>query len=142
MPMLRLCGGIMITSSPPILMLPALARTNPARIIRSVVLPEPDGPSSVKNSPEATSRSSSLRTATLPKRLAMPLMLIGGDDCVVDKSYSFEERSNVKDECRPAGEKLPGSSPSVRSGSASLLKREAFIAYAKQLQDTTGKALD
>src|SRR6218665_4019133 len=33
---------------------PALGSTKPARIISSVVLPEPDGPSSVRNSPART----------------------------------------------------------------------------------------
>ena len=41
---------------------PASGATNPATIIRVVDLPDPDGPSSVKNSPEAMSSDTS-RTA-------------------------------------------------------------------------------
>ncbi len=57
MPMSRLCGGIRMISCPATWMLPASGRVNPARIISSVVLPEPEGPSSVMNSPAAMSMS-------------------------------------------------------------------------------------
>src|SRR3954468_2319743 len=50
-------------SSPPSVMRPASGCSNPAIIRSVVVLPDPDGPSSVKNSPAPTVRST-LSTAT------------------------------------------------------------------------------
>src|SRR6516165_3218948 len=50
-------------SSPPSVIVPVSGCSNPAIIRNVVVLPEPDGPSSVKNSASATSRST-LSTAT------------------------------------------------------------------------------
>ncbi len=40
----------------------------------AVVLPQPEGPSSTRNSPSAISRSSPLTTSTAPKDLRMPEM--------------------------------------------------------------------
>src|SRR5688500_14422939 len=61
-------------SRPPSRMRPAVGVSKPAMQRRSVVLPQPEGPSSVKNSPRATvtDTSSSARTSAppVPKRLA------------------------------------------------------------------------
>src|SRR6218665_274873 len=54
MPKLRFSGGRRAMSTPSSNNRPALGSTKPARIISSVVLPEPDGPSSVRNSPART----------------------------------------------------------------------------------------
>ena len=51
MPKLRFSGGVVAIELPPTRMSPAVMSWNPASIISSVVLPEPDGPSSVRNSP-------------------------------------------------------------------------------------------
>ena len=45
---------------------PADGVSNPASIIRQVVLPEPDGPSRVRNSPSRTLRFRSLTTSVRP----------------------------------------------------------------------------
>jgi hypothetical protein len=47
-------------------MLPEFGRTKPAIVIRSVVLPEPDGPSSVRNSPALIETEMSSRTLSEP----------------------------------------------------------------------------
>ncbi len=49
--------------------MPAVGCSNPAIIRSIVVLPEPDGPSSAKNSPAAMSSDTSSTAVTVPKRL-------------------------------------------------------------------------
>ncbi len=66
MPMLRSHGGNAATSTPPIRTRPASARLNPARSRSSVDLPDPDGPSSAKNSPGATDSEMSRSTTLDP----------------------------------------------------------------------------
>ena len=51
---LRLCGGTRLISSPAIITLPDVGTVKPAIILSSVVLPQPDGPRSVRNSPSRT----------------------------------------------------------------------------------------
>ena len=62
MPKLRRCAGVARIERPSRRMSPALGASNPASIIRVVVLPDPEGARSVRNSPRRTSRSRS-RTA-------------------------------------------------------------------------------
>src|SRR5262245_497030 len=50
-------------------MRPAVGNSSPATTRRSVVLPEPDGPSSASNSPGRTSRSRSMMAGVAPKLL-------------------------------------------------------------------------
>ena len=64
MPMLRSYGGNRSTGRPPSRISPRVGRSKPASMFSVVVLPEPDGPSSVRNSPCATS-SVSPRTASV-----------------------------------------------------------------------------
>ena len=54
---LRLCGGVFATSSPSSRMRPLVGRSNPAIMRSVVVLPQPDGPTIVKNSPGGMNRS-------------------------------------------------------------------------------------
>ena len=65
----RLLGGIPAMSCPSIRISPSVGSSNPAIIRSSVVLPQPDGPSSTKNSPAMISRLTLSTAATLPKRL-------------------------------------------------------------------------
>ena len=60
-------------------MLPRSGASSPAMIRSSVVLPEPDGPSSATNSPRGTSKLTSWSAVKTPKRLLMPSteMLMG-----------------------------------------------------------------
>ena len=63
-PMFRLRGGSQVTSWSSNQMRPLVGSMSPAIIRRVVVLPQPEGPSSVTSSPSATSRSKSW-TATV-----------------------------------------------------------------------------
>src|SRR4051812_9384608 len=65
----RLRGGRVVASRPPMSTRPASTFSRPARQRSSVVLPQPDGPSSTTKSPSATSRSTSSTAVTLPKVL-------------------------------------------------------------------------
>ena len=66
MPKLRLCGGVRVIGWPSSKISPAVGDSKPASIIRQVVLPEPEGPSSDRNSPRRMSRSSERTTSVWP----------------------------------------------------------------------------
>ena len=66
MPMPRLCGGTLLIGRPFRKISPWVAGSKPASIIKVVVLPEPDGPSIVTNSPLAISRLRFLTTSVSP----------------------------------------------------------------------------
>src|SRR6476469_6017168 len=55
-----------LTTRSPITITPLSLRSSPATIRKVVVLPQPDGPSSVTNSPSATRRSISFTAANSP----------------------------------------------------------------------------
>src|SRR5262245_46060777 len=74
----RRCGGTGTTSSPPRKMRPSLGVSKPASIRSNVVLPQPDGPSSAKNSPCPISKVSVSTAATAPKRLLTASKRISG----------------------------------------------------------------
>src|SRR4051812_27424020 len=65
MAMSRSGGATSLTTSPPIRTSPEVARSRPAAIRRTVVFPDPDGPTRTRNSPSATIRSRS-STASVP----------------------------------------------------------------------------
>ena len=67
MPMLRWLGLRLETSRPSMVILPALGVSKPATMRSTVVLPQPDGPSSEMNSPFSTSRLKSFTTRVTPK---------------------------------------------------------------------------
>src|SRR3954468_14784582 len=64
--MSRSPGTSSVTSTLPIEMLPAVISSSPAIIRRSVVLPQPDGPTSTMNSPSAIVRLTSSTARTPP----------------------------------------------------------------------------
>src|SRR3954465_14527281 len=72
MPMSRRCAGTPLRLRPAIVSAPASASRNPATMFSRVVLPQPDGPSSARHSPSATSNVNPSSAATDPKRLATP----------------------------------------------------------------------
>src|SRR3954465_11271494 len=75
MPVLRLCGGRVSIRVSPNRMRPRSSSQKPATIRSNVVLPQPDGPSSVKNSPSRIAIDTS-STAGVPEKLrATPSML-------------------------------------------------------------------
>ena len=51
---------------------PLVTSSSPASRLSVVVLPQPDGPSSVTNSPSAMSRLTSAQAKTVPNRLLTP----------------------------------------------------------------------
>ena len=65
----RRCGGTPAMSSPSSRMRPSLGVSKPASMRSSVVLPQPDGPSSAKNSRSKMSSDSRSTATTPPKRL-------------------------------------------------------------------------
>ena len=66
MPTPRAWGGSISTWRSPKVRLPSSGRTKPARTISSVVLPEPDGPSSVTKSPAAMCSDTPSSAVTAP----------------------------------------------------------------------------
>src|SRR5207253_3081898 len=64
-------------------MRPASGRSNPAISRSVVVLPDPEGPSSVKNSPGAMSRSTQSTATTSPYALRTPARRTSGVVCAV-----------------------------------------------------------
>src|SRR5215470_7115469 len=67
MPRLRRYGGTRVSGRPSSMISPAVGDSKPAIIRRVVVLPEPLGPSSVRNSPGATVRETPSTAITDPK---------------------------------------------------------------------------
>src|SRR4051812_9611183 len=67
MPVLRLCGGSVSMRRAPKRTSPLSSSAKPATIRNSVVLPQPDGPSKVKNSPSAIVIEMSSTARTAPK---------------------------------------------------------------------------
>ena len=68
----RRFGGRSLTRSPRSTMSPLVGRSMPASIRSTVVLPEPEGPTMVKNSPSPTSRSMDSTATKLSKVLRSP----------------------------------------------------------------------
>ena len=66
MPVSRRCGGRFVTSRSPKRIRPEVGLMNPAIMRRVVDFPQPDGPSSVKNSPSPTVRVRSSTEGVLP----------------------------------------------------------------------------
>ena len=65
----RLLGGVRLMSSPSIRIRPSLGVSNPASMRSRVVLPQPDGPRSAKNSPSSIARLTLSTAIIAPKRL-------------------------------------------------------------------------
>src|SRR5436190_18582887 len=76
MAMSRSLGVRSLTTSPSIRISPSVSASSPANIRRTVVLPHPDGPTRIMNSPSRISRSKSWTAAVSPKRFATPLKTI------------------------------------------------------------------
>src|SRR3954451_17591522 len=62
--MSRRRGASIVTSRPPIRMRPDVTSSRPASMRRSVVFPQPDGPTRTRNSPSAISRSTASTART------------------------------------------------------------------------------
>ena len=74
MPMSRVCAGSLSMRLVPNRISPASSSQKPAIMRSSVVLPQPDGPSRVKNSPSPTVRFTPSTARTDPNERAAPSM--------------------------------------------------------------------
>src|SRR5581483_6717056 len=72
MAILRARGGRSFTRRPPMSNSPSVGLSKPAIMRRSVLLPQPDGPRSTRNSPSRVDRSTPFTAATVPKIFLMP----------------------------------------------------------------------
>src|SRR6516165_12770721 len=70
----RARGVMSLTISSLIRMSPDVCRSRPAMILKKVVLPQPDGPSSTKNSPSRTDRLTPSTAVTPPKSFLISLV--------------------------------------------------------------------
>src|ERR1041384_808458 len=77
----RLLGGVNAMSSPPMMIWPEVGVSRPEIMRRSVVLPQPDGPRSAKNSFGAMSKDTSSTAVTPPGKALVTLRMetIGSD---------------------------------------------------------------
>ena len=86
MAMSRSRGGMPTTFLPPMRTSPSVGSSRPAMMLSKVDLPQPEGPTRMRNSPGATWMSTRRRTSTLlsplPKRLLMPA--ISSDDAMIE----------------------------------------------------------
>ncbi len=98
--MSRLCGGAYVASFPSIQTSPESGCTKPAIIISIVVLPEPDGPRSVRNSPSGISMLAPPNATTGPYVLRRLRILSFG--CV-----TRSETPPLSVSAQPAGRILP-----------------------------------
>ena len=120
---LRLCGGTFDTSTPSSMTLPDVGSSKPAIILSRVVLPQPDGPSSEKNSPRpieksarstATKSPNSLRTAsrtmTSPSPGTSPSRWLVGHPCtaLVARRPVIRPDRRPPSTCRSADRDGPG----------------------------------
>src|SRR5437763_7070432 len=71
MPRLRRCTGTAVTSVPPTSMRPSSGSSKPGVRLNVVVLPQPGGPSSAKNSPASTARSTASTARVMPSKLLL-----------------------------------------------------------------------
>ena len=76
MAMSRSLGARSLTRAPPMRISPSVTSSSPAIMRSSVVLPQPDGPTSTTNSPSSIARSTPCSTGTMPKFLRTLLMSI------------------------------------------------------------------
>src|SRR5258708_20743148 len=72
MPISRSDVGTSVTNAPSMKISPLSEVKNPATRLSSVVLPQPDGPSNVMNSPRATLIQASCSATVWPKRFVTP----------------------------------------------------------------------
>src|SRR2546430_13184024 len=87
----RSAGGRGVTSRSPIRTSPSVGSSSPAMHRRAVVLPQPDGPSSTRNSPSRTSSDSSCNA-----RLAPPSNVFVRPRKVTDAMRSEEHTSELQ----------------------------------------------
>src|SRR5919204_200311 len=99
----RRFGRTRVTSSPCRTMRPASGTSKPAIIRRLVVLPQPLGPSSEKNSPSAIESDTSCTAATRPNPLLTPSSAIATlRSCAIKRVYGRQPLSMLTSAPVPA----------------------------------------
>src|SRR5215831_301816 len=106
----RARGGISLTTSPPIKRSPLVCFSSPQMMRRSVVLPQPDGPSSTMNSPSGTVREMPFTAGTSPHFLMISLV----DTAAMESSRIPDASDRAK--ARPAFRLSSPSSPLLEDG--------------------------
>src|SRR3990167_11320633 len=98
MPKLRLCGGVRVMGVPFKKISPAVGDSKPASIIKVVVLPEPEGPNSERNSPARMSRLRSRTTRVLPSYVfSTPANFTSSwDDMLCSGLSAFQGANKIK----------------------------------------------
>ena len=91
-------GGTSLTRVPSIKMSPDVGSSNPATMRIVVVFPQPEGPSSTRNSRSAISRLRSCTATKLPKRLAMRSRLIVATSLSPDDEAAVDPQDLAGDE--------------------------------------------
>ncbi len=71
----RLLGGVVAMSSPPIMIWPEVMNSSPEIMRSNVVLPQPEGPRSAKNSFWAMSKDTSSTATTPPAKFLQTLRM-------------------------------------------------------------------
>ena len=80
MPRPRSPGSIWVTTRSPIMTSPLVGGTSPEIMLSVVVLPQPEGPTMIRNSPSWTSRLMPLTAVKSPNRLTRSFRMIRATD--------------------------------------------------------------
>ena len=75
MAMSRCLGGTLLTTRPPMAISPASISSSPAIMRSSVLLPQPEGPTSTVNSPSPISMLTPWRICVEPKDFRTPVIV-------------------------------------------------------------------
>src|SRR5208337_5616524 len=127
MPMLRLCGGTLSSRRPSRVIVPCVGVSKPANIIRHVVLPDPDGPSSVRKSPCGMSRSRCLMISVLPSYvLRTPAKRTRGSTCLPGALPKGLSGHACSDESVPSEERIACDGP-MAAGTVRWLQRARSV---------------
>src|SRR5215468_7652972 len=118
-PISRRWVGSSVTRSPSIAISPRSGARKPATRLSSVVLPQPEGPSSVISSPRRTCRETSCSATTSPNRLVMPSSRTTGaasDPIASAGLLNVEHLSEAEEESREGEQRGGGDDVNHRDG--------------------------
>src|SRR5687768_6731332 len=127
MPMLRRLAPRCVISLPETTIEPSVGYSKPAIMRRMVVLPQPEGPSRVMNSPLLTARSTLSTTAVLPNFLTMRV------SCRSGSAISVGPDGGLRGKAREQSDH-PHSAPGEREGDDSKRRGLIGAVVANQLQ--------
>ena len=127
-------------------MRPPSGRSKPAIMRRSVVLPQPEGPSSVKNSPASTEKLTSSTAVKSPKRrvtLRISSSAIGRGPGITNCARIVSEAATVSIAVRArAGEAHPGECATRDHGAVACVRRHApCLGFALHQHETEARGV-